>query len=457
MNNGEEPNQQPDPAPNPPPPPPASSTLRVSIPPGSPAGLRRPRSIPTSIGFPSSTLTPLDDVPPGSPTQPVADRPAPRKRQDMSPDTNDILERENRIRRLKQLWDTEIQELNAIKNTTKERRSISPIDLCDNRGQEPGGPAGGSGARAGKGKRRDSHSSSSGKSDDTMVPGHLATGIFLPIPEAIIKIMRGGWESHISLACLTDDYCNRKGGRNRSANVITIDDSSKHLKTVATDAVDSSRAEDDLLFPEWSQAWRRLLELIQSYQPKYHDRWFKHYNLISGQSTLHRDFKLWIRYDIAVRRQSRSNKKLDVTIKQQHILDDLMPQFQADRAKALLAAELSHNPSPSGSRRIPPTEPNQSRSQNTQKGRQTGNASGSCFRCGRSGHHPQKCTEAKQRSGRPILIEATDSGRWTLNGERFCYQHNGFNGPCTRPNCDRGAHLCSLCGDSGHCAQACPK
>lgn len=116
--------------------------------PGSPAGIRRSRSIPTSIGFPSSSLT---NPPPDSPTR-SARTSMPRKRQEMSPDAEDILEREQRVQRLKQLWDSEVYELNELKKGARRRQSVSPIDLTGDRGRGPKESELGTTSRQEKGK-----------------------------------------------------------------------------------------------------------------------------------------------------------------------------------------------------------------------------------------------------------------------------------------------------------------
>jgi hypothetical protein len=83
-----------------------------------------------------------------------------------------------------------------------------------------------------------------------------------------------------------------------------------------------------------------------------------------------------------------------------------------------------------------------------------------CYVCGGTDHNSFTCEATRKVVGNRgnvfIQREGTD---WIIPGvsddrKRFCYSSN-LPGGCRSRNCNRGQHICSLCGSSGHGAPAC--
>ncbi|KAG8768096.1 hypothetical protein FRC12_005765 [Ceratobasidium sp. 428] len=485
-----------------PPPPPPSSSLSDAPPLHPvPAGIRHPRDTPTALfddgdsnqgpARPNQDAARLDD------NGDAHDR---RKRALASPEPNDPTQRRQYLRLLEEQAERIREELRmgeAINNPEDNAggRSQARSRVAGERGMATYGLDRGieGGSRADKGKNRDrrgSSSDSSDKSNDTVVPGYTASGMQLPIAETVIATMRKGWSKHIALTMLDDEYCEKVARGHVSTQSVGFNDKgSVHI--VETDVKDPSRDEHAMSFAQWDQAVPRLLSLIKQHlRERDFIRWRSYFELIRAQPTFHAEWNLWLAYDIQMRMITRWNKKLDFTVLNQAVLDDLRPRYQAKRIQTeLINSGLriaqnfpsssrprhdrypsysetsslprwndtrSNEPRPQDSR---PYEPRSydSRSYDRRRLRNPNNAgpSGKCFRCGERGHYAARCNASAQVSGKPILIRAKGND-WTLDGNPFCYKHNGISGPCLTSSCEH-KHICSLCRGTDHGAQSCPQ
>lgn len=318
------------------------------------------------------------------------------------------------------------------------------------------------------GQRSDTNKISEG-SDDTVVPGHAADGAVTPTPQPIVALIKKKWLHHFSLAVLTDAHCARIAAPFRSGKAIASSTSS------SSDFINDRLAEEDMSYDEWTQAWRRLFELLHKHMNRYVERWRWHYNFIDSRPTRSKQWRLWLAYDIQLRQQTRQDKRIDVMQYHTAVWNDVFSEhLLAMKAEEPLRASggyLSRKPSPprvggsSGSYRTSTTRNSTSSSKPFTNGDRPSNsydaapssspATGRCFRCGGENHIANDCTAERQASGRSILIQFVEKGVWTLNGGKFCYKHNGSNGPCKRRGCKFGAHVCSLCGSLSHTAQTC--
>ncbi|CUA67876.1 hypothetical protein RSOLAG22IIIB_07569 [Rhizoctonia solani] len=240
---------------------------------------------------------------------------------------------------------------------------------------------------------------------DGIIPGFQASGVTLAIPDSVVQNMRRGWKTPFSIAMLRDEYCIAAISRARKGKTISFGDEGDHVTLAASsETFDSSLPEDCLTYEQWVQAWRRLLALIREYLSEVlHLRWLKHYEFIDTCPNRSSHWKLWLRYDIAVRVATRSDPRIDPATFQQQIYADLTTQFAIDSISAIASTSQGTSSTPKPGNRLtrPPSTATSSRQPRTP------GTSGICFRCGRDSHTALTCTETKQASGRDILIQHT--------------------------------------------------
>jgi hypothetical protein len=82
-----------------------------------------------------------------------------------------------------------------------------------------------------------------------------------------------------------------------------------------------------------------------------------------------------------------------------------------------------------------------------------------CYVCGSNLHSSFQCTATSKAVGtRGDIFIRRDGADWFIGAgddrRRFCYAWN-LPGGCRIRECNRGQHVCSLCGSSGHGAPSC--
>ncbi|KAG9074654.1 hypothetical protein FRC06_010546, partial [Ceratobasidium sp. 370] len=145
-----------------------------------------------------------------------------------------------------------------------------------------------------------------------IVPGKLAPGILVVTPQPIVKIVRDGLTSYISLANLTDAACIAFAeGRVRNASSTSRNSAS---------ASDNVPDYDELTLSSstWNQGWKRYIALLEQFHPVRAIAWAAHHALIFHDPTFDIEFQTWLRYDIQVRVRAM-NEDLDPAIFQEHI------------------------------------------------------------------------------------------------------------------------------------------
>jgi hypothetical protein len=127
--------------------------------------------------------------------------------------------------------------------------------------------------------------------------------VFL-VPDNIRKKFSDGWNVHVPLIFLTDKGCLLKdkptiGG---SCELLTIDSITGQIQTSSKPLSDAG--ELDLTFDEWHQAWRRLLELIETYIPDELQMWKIHHSFILNNDNRAELWPLYLAYDAEVRKKA---------------------------------------------------------------------------------------------------------------------------------------------------------
>jgi hypothetical protein len=190
-----------------------------------------------------------------------------------------------------------------------------------------------------------------------------------------------------------------------------------------------------------------------------------HTKIIMNQPSITKEWPLWMRYCIAVR-QRCIQQGVDVSVFQAHIFNAVKTSFNRDHSDATSLAyinseftrrfgqESAHpriqgvlQPNPAATT-LPRTlrQPTTS-SRNTQ-------GSSCCFICGSGEHTSTACASTSSTNGGKLLASRTAlNAPWTIGGKPFCYKFNGTRG-CNFKACTN-AHICSLCGSTGHDAQSC--
>ncbi|CEL52977.1 hypothetical protein RSOLAG1IB_06045 [Rhizoctonia solani AG-1 IB] len=456
-------------------PPEALSRQSSFEPPPRPAGIREPRTTPTLLGSYAPSLTPV----PARESSPARNTDILRRTQSLSSLLGDhtgintrkrnarspsptlkaeVAARTDRLRHLQAQIHTEKTELERLaglfdqspRTTAQHRARDFTLSIGQQMEDILTTPA--------ENCPLPTPSSLPHSRGDPVIPGFQASGIVLTIADSIVRIMRNGWLTSFSIAMLRDDYCAAIVSRPRKGRTIAFGDEGEEVTFAATtESFDPTLPEDCMSYEQWIQAWRRLLHLIRLYLHETQgERWLIHHTFIDTRPNRAKQWKLWLRYDIAVRRASRSDTRIDPSAFQESIFHDLLPQYTIDTTlnATALANALPLTQGMSATQR-PGTRLTKSSSSATSRPTKGTSMGGRCFRCGRDMHTALSCSEPRQASGRDILIERGKGNTWYLHGQPFCYKHNGAGGPCINTPCKNGPHACSLCGSDQHGAQSC--
>lgn len=159
-------------------------------------------------------------------------------------------------------------------------------------------------------------------------------------------------------------------------------------------------------------------------------------------------------YDIMQRKLLAGDSAHDVSLRNTIALSTIMGKHQqAQITAALLANTVSVT---NGKRPWTTESVGFNKHQHIQQPKKARFAS-SCFRCGQLGHLPARCSATTTVSGKPVLqLDPTSRGEHTLrapDGKPVCIAW-ASRSTCSRSGC-RAAHICSLCLDNQHGANAC--
>jgi hypothetical protein len=291
-------------------------------------------------------------------------------------------------------------------------------------------------------------------------PGLVGTNAAFLVPDHIRRKFVDGWTSHVPLTFLTDRGCLLKNKSLISAAQETLSFDSITGQVVATSKPLNDNGELDLTFDEWHQAWRRLLELIHSYFPEEFLMWETHYNFILNNQNRAEMWPLYLAYDTEIRKRSTVSS-IDPSQFSIGIWNDLEIRYTAKKVYSLVQSELKqHSDRPTVNQNASSSRlPSQGSSFRNQQPLSDKPKTGRCIFCGdRSKNHMSRnCTAACCINGTPFHMVKSDPNsntRQSRSGQRYCYAWNGPSG-CDQGPCQRGEHLCTLCGTSNHNAQQC--
>lgn len=164
------------------------------------------------------------------------------------------------------------------------------------------------------------------------------------------------------------------------------------------------------------------------------------------------------RYDILERENAVSQPTVDLGT-YNHLR---MQMVSAELSRAELsaaAAQLVRQQTAPSTRRYQPQDSGP-RDSGPQKRARTemSTASGHCFRCGRAGHFPAKCTAHTTCTGKPCApLSPTSKSAHGLqgpNGAPYCF-YFVLNSSCRDGASCINFHGCSICGATSHGAKQC--
>ncbi|KIJ53919.1 hypothetical protein M422DRAFT_42232 [Sphaerobolus stellatus SS14] len=266
--------------------------------------------------------------------------------------------------------------------------------------------------------------------------------------------MASGWREHIPLTYLTDSYCSRSTlDPDINQELLTVNTTAGIVTTTSKPL--SSDGEAHLSFCEWSEAWKRLLRLIQDHHLDEHNSWSIHHNRIRDAEDCNTKWSLWLAYDIEIRRRSCSDP-LDPAVFQVNIWQDLQPDFIMRQTMERLRLQYPNLPSaPNLKRKFSPEgreSPN--RRPNTSAAPYSAEHF-RCFLCAATDHTAKFCRSTKLINGKPLFLRNLSNNRHEdSQGKRYCFSYNGKGCFAKFNSCNQGFHKCTLCGGT-HSAQHC--
>ncbi|CAK5271677.1 unnamed protein product [Mycena citricolor] len=166
------------------------------------------------------------------------------------------------------------------------------------------------------------------------IQGSVSTDAGIQIIEPILNRFLGTgniWVHHIPLHLLTDAFCRQYGVGATTKdfdNNRTLDKASNTVLTIPKDI--PFEPELRLSLTKWTQAWKRLMYLIERYIPQELNLWQQHYFKIMHYHNRERVWPMLLAYDSRVRRASIV-KALDPSVWQTNIWEDVKIEFDAER------------------------------------------------------------------------------------------------------------------------------
>lgn len=296
-------------------------------------------------------------------------------------------------------------------------------------------------------------------------------------PAQALKIMHNHWTQHLPMSALAPKAL-KEGNRHPHSDVTYAQSTADGRIAFVAPELDE-RAELTLTESEWRQAIPIYLRLVHYHcsRPQ-KDRIVRglqaHFEWMMSQPDFYSDFLLYLRYDIAIRKFIATMQNYVPKAYEANIFMDLERPYVRELAKGVITSTdnvsqtrpRSRSPSPrrngrpSSSRtsfQAPSRSPYRA-SNSRAKGfdsrgqsfRQS-SASTFCIVCGHTGHAANACST----TGNTYLVLDKPTNRWLApGGGQLCYRWNNNSQACR--SCTR-EHRCTLCGDRGHNARACPR
>lgn len=192
----------------------------------------------------------------------------------------------------------------------------------------------------------------------------------------------------------------------------------------------------------------------------------KHYAIIFYNDSFAREFDIWLRYDIQLRKRVLE-EDFDPGAIQETVHQGIKSQLTLlfcsgcqDPCYTQHSQSRCSMPPPSTWHNRPALSPHQllaypaSQSSSTQgQSNLTVKVDARCFICGTLGHILRKCKEPKCSNGQQLLAIRMANGIIHIHGQSFCYTFNRTTS-CTLNGCNPSPHICSLCSRSSHNAQS---
>lgn len=235
---------------------------------------------------------------------------------------------------------------------------------------------------------------------------------------------------------------------------------------------------------EYHEGCRRWLQALKLYHPKIFPLWKHLYNRYwFGSEVPLRSFEVRKEYDILLRASALPVGEGKPAWHYQNLWDhaeNVVAKRRADaiskKASALESEiadvrRMAHNMASSSSAANPPVastsfRPNEGDSSSKKPAAGQGfrgkakEKNPFCYACGSSFHTSFLCEATKKVVGdRGDLFIRREGPDWVIIGanddrKRFCYSWN-LPGGCRSRTCNRGRHVCSLCGSNAHGAPSC--
>ncbi|KAI0054978.1 hypothetical protein BV25DRAFT_1816265 [Artomyces pyxidatus] len=224
--------------------------------------------------------------------------------------------------------------------------------------------------------------------------------------------------------------------------------------------------EDDLSQHQWTEAWRAYKAFLSTpgiATEGVHDRWYRHYEAITGVEDFEANFRAVRTFDIEERvcYHSQPFKHNEAIYWRAYdkictgiALADLQEEKEARERQASGSALCERRHTTSSISRFHPYD--------DQHPRQSGKPStGLCLVCGTTGHHVRDCSARVSIKGRPLVAKWDISKRTIVtisgNGEFCVYWNLKGPGGCHGEHGTRSRHACSICTGDHHAASgACP-
>lgn len=307
-----------------------------------------------------------------------------------------------------------------------------------------------------------------------------ADGNLLPtvtsFPAHALKIMHARWRQHLPLDSLTPDAI-AEAQRRPQADVAFARPNTDGTFAFVTRDLDA-KGEANMSESDMRQAYPNLLRLVHYHcERENRDSLVKglqrHYAYMASQPDFFKDFVLYLRYDIEIRKLVASMANYIPKDIEVHIFREAEKQYTRDLAKGLISSPRGRQAQRARSRSASPRRGSRSnnyrpstyggtRSPRAFSSRarpfeprthsfRSNSASAFCIVCGQKGHASTACSAPKA----PFLVLDKETNRWLApGGGQFCYRWNNSSLACKQ--CHR-EHRCTLCGDNGHNARACSR
>jgi hypothetical protein len=188
--------------------------------------------------------------------------------------------------------------------------------------------------------------------------------------------------------------------------------------------------------------------------------WEAHHTFILNKENRAELWPVYLAYDVEIRKRS-VHQPIDPSQFAIGIWNDLEYRYTAKKVYSLVQLDLKNQMNRLSSDKHKPRNSTRNSSfRDHQNPPSEVPKTGKCIFCGvriTKDHLPRNCTATCNITGAPCHLHRIEpSGiRQNKSGRRYCFAWNGPSGCDDGSSCDRGAHLCTLCGAGSHAAQQC--